>query len=64
MNFFRIYWNFSSFDELLTPFSPMYSTARASFPGHKRLRAHSRQSSCDSPPMRTHSTKVKNTNFK
>jgi hypothetical protein len=50
---------FSSFDELLTPFSPLFSDARASYPGNKRRRAHGRQSSFDYSSTRASYARVK-----
>ena len=49
---------FSSFDELLTPFAPLYPEARASYPGNKRRRAHGRQSSFDNSSNQTSYTRV------
>jgi hypothetical protein len=50
---------FSSFDELLTPFSPLFSDARSSYPGNKRRRAHGRQSSFDYSSTRASYARVK-----
>ncbi len=54
-----ISYNFSYFDELLTPFSPTYPTHHSSLPSTKRTRAHGRQSSFDAKSNRGYFTRVK-----
>ncbi|CAF4661344.1 unnamed protein product, partial [Rotaria sp. Silwood2] len=48
----------SSFDELLTPFSPTYSDDLSSFTESRSVRAYGRQSSCDSPLIRTQNNRI------
>jgi hypothetical protein len=57
----RFIFCFSYFDELLTPFSPLFADSRSSYPGNnRRRRTHGRQSSFDSTSNRPFYTRVKN----
>ncbi len=51
--------NFSSFDELLTPFAPTYPDTHSSYSGNRHTRAYGRQYSLDCSSNRILNTRVK-----